>query len=303
MFNILYGKNFLDDYIKIFFFAPTFSMLLAYLMWYYFNQEKFYNFKINPEYSNSETIKSEIDLGMHSFTYAAANAALFAFLFCRKKTKINFHFEFSFRYIFSTIVKMIVLLILTDSFQAFFHNCCHRIALLNKDHLKHHSYNNPTPFALYANAELELFMLTFGLILFSRTFEMNLFFYLSVHIFNIIYGLYIHSGYHFFDTDWIMTSLHHYSHHDKNYSDINCGHNRGFFFKFSDLLMGTLYKPHFEPHNQIYRTNFSEINCIIRSYLIDKVLNRFNQMCLLIFAKIILSKLICSCDCFNLDLP
>ena len=171
MFNLFFGKNLLDDYIKMYFLAPTFSILVAYLMWFTLNHDSFYKYKINPNYSDCETIKNEIDLGLHSFIFASINAALFAFFYVKKKTKINLHFEFSFKFIFSTVCKMLFLLICTDTIQAIFHNSFHRFSYLKKDHLKHHSYDNPTPFTLYANAELELFMLTSGLILFSRTLK------------------------------------------------------------------------------------------------------------------------------------
>ena len=39
MFNLFFGKNLLDDYIKMYFLAPTFSILVAYLMWFTLNQD------------------------------------------------------------------------------------------------------------------------------------------------------------------------------------------------------------------------------------------------------------------------
>ena len=88
-----------------------------------------------------------------------------------------------------------------------------------------------------------------------------------------------------------MTSLHHYSHHDKEYSKCPYGHNRGFLFKFSDQILSTLVNPKFTPNLKNPRKDFKNVNNEIKNYLIKKVSFKFYQMCSFIIIKIIIFKL------------
>jgi len=143
---------------------------------------------------------------------------------------------------FQHLWSLFFMILITEIFEWSFHYASHRFDLLWSIHKRHHLYPNPTPFAVLSDHPLDMWIKSSPLLwipLIVPIYDLTIFgWFFAV---NLVYGIYLHSGYEFpflppRDSKYFSSSWHHNVHHSHH---LDC--NFGFFTRFLDHLFGTAY--------------------------------------------------------------
>jgi len=137
-----------------------------------------------------------------------------------------------------------IIIAFTEFYEYGYHWLGHRFAIFWTIHRHHHSFYNPSPFAVIADEWTDQLVRTWPMIILPLLLPINmdLLFGIFASLF-YGYGVYLHSGY-----EWsglsahnpiFNTSYHHYTHHA--ISAIGRPIYTGFFVKLCDWLFSTTY--------------------------------------------------------------
>jgi len=140
-----------------------------------------------------------------------------------------------------------LILILHDAYFYWIHRLMHHRRLYKYFHLLHHRSRTPTPWAAYAFAPGEAFLMAIYMPLVTSLFPMHVtivFFFLAIMIIRNAMG---HSGIEFHPRGWVdspfdifTTTTHHDLHHQRTRG------NYGLYFTWWDRWMGTEFKDYKE---------------------------------------------------------
>lgn len=140
------------------------------------------------------------------------------------------------------LLQTAVIFSFTDFVEYCYHYLGHRFSLFWRIHRHHHSFFNPTPFAVIADEWPDQFCRTLPMLALPlmMPINMDLLFFIFASLF-YGYGVYLHSGYELpflsAHNPIFNTSYHHYHHHAV--SIIGKPIYTGFFFKIWDYLFDT----------------------------------------------------------------
>ena len=143
------------------------------------------------------------------------------------------------------VATFLMMWIVTDFYEFFYHRLGHTTRLGWKAHKPHHVFYNPTPYAVIADDALDQFVRTLPMLVFPLIMPVNMdlvFFTFTAFFYG--YGAYLHSGHELrwpsAHNRWINSAFQHYLHHAK--SSLNRPYHTGFFFKWWDRMFGSLYQ-------------------------------------------------------------
>jgi len=230
--------------------ATVLTLLMSGLLFisYYCNPtyEK-WRYKINPKYPTPQMVRSEIILMLQGVVVASLCPALSFYLTTRGVSNTYCGMGgYSWQYL---VLSFFVVWMGTDFFEFAYHQLGHRVKFFWNIHKYHHTFYNPSPFAVIADEWLDQFVRTSPVVIMPLLMPLNLDLLWAVFTFFFYgYGVYLHWGFEF---DWlsahhpiINSSFQHFCHH--SVSVISRPYHTGFFFKAWDQLAGTMYdKPCF----------------------------------------------------------
>uniref|UniRef100_A0A6B2LD44 Fatty acid hydroxylase domain-containing protein n=1 Tax=Arcella intermedia TaxID=1963864 RepID=A0A6B2LD44_9EUKA len=218
------------------------------LFYYYYvcpTYEKWVN-KSNPNFPPPEKVRSEIITmckGLLSATFCPSVALYLSQhglsqAYCGssdgKNTYTTGYHIFSFLLIWIGV----------DLWEFWYHRLGHTTAYFWKLHKPHHTFFNPSPFAVIADEWVDQFARALPLLVFPIVMPMNMdLIFFEFAAFFYLYGVYLHWGYEFTWLDahnpYINTAFQHYCHHAVSIAFKP--YHTGFFFKIWDKLAGSLY--------------------------------------------------------------
>lgn len=137
-----------------------------------------------------------------------------------------------------------IIIAYTEFFEYAYHWSGHYFTFLWSIHKHHHSFYNPSPFAVIADEWLDQFVRTTPLVVLPLLLPINMDLLFGIFTFLFYgYGVYLHCGYEMPGLSahqWIFnTSYHHYTHHAISVK--NRPIYTGFFIKLWDYLFDTGY--------------------------------------------------------------
>jgi len=198
--------------------------------------------KTNPKYPSPAIVRNEILQMLKGLSSGIICPAASIYL-SGKGYSNAVCYEGNFEWI-PAIKEFVVIWLISDFFEFFYHWCGHYFSYLWQHHKPHHKFNNPTPFAVISDEHLDMFIRASPLLWmpFIAEVHMELMFFQYV-VFFYGYGTYLHWGFEFdwlpADNRFINTAYHHNLHHAISHK--NLPYHCGFFFKIWDQLFGSIY--------------------------------------------------------------
>ncbi|KAJ3386041.1 c-5 sterol desaturase [Lobulomyces angularis] len=199
--------------------------------------------KTNPKYPNPKMVKLEITQMLKGLLSATICPSISLYMATHHMSNSFCGFGgFSLSYNLFTFV---LVWILTDFYEFFYHRLGHTTDLGWSQHKFHHKFFNPTPFAVIADEYIDQFARALPLVFIPILIPINLdMLFFQYAIFFYGYGVYLHWGHELTYIDahhpYINSSYHHYAHHALSVK--NKPYYTGFYFKIWDQLFGSLYK-------------------------------------------------------------
>jgi len=244
-FGNVVGENLFLTWLLLTFATTCVTLLMSGLLFYKYYGKPTYDkwrYKINPKYPTPQMVKSEITLMLQGVVVAAFCPAL-SFYFSTKGFSNTFCGMGGHSWSYH-VLSFFVLWIGTDLFEFTYHYLGHRVKFLWNIHKFHHTFYNPSPFAVIADEWVDQFVRTTPVVLIPLIMPVNLDLLWGIFSFFFYgYGVYLHWGFEFdFLTahhPWINSSFQHFCHHAV--SIMNKPYHTGFFFKWWDWLAGSLY--------------------------------------------------------------
>ena len=202
--------------------------------------------QINPSYPSVEKVRDEIFQTLKGIIFATFCPALANWMAIHYSGSRYFSVfcglgDLSAAY---HLVSISALIVLSDFFFFYYHRVGHVFRPFWESHKPHHSFFNPTPFAVIADDWSDQFFRSLPLVVvpFFMPASIDLLFYMYAVCF-YCYGAFLHLGH---EMPWLSahnpllnTSFHHYCHHAK--SSMNQPFNCGFVFKVWDDLFRSQY--------------------------------------------------------------
>eukprot|EP00916_Digyalum_oweni_P006225 GHVL01010766.1.p1 GENE.GHVL01010766.1~~GHVL01010766.1.p1 ORF type:complete len:301 (+),score=32.34 GHVL01010766.1:36-938(+) len=190
-----------------------------------------------PSRVRDEIIQTFVGLGM-----SCINPALALYL-----TNINIAKGFcGLKYsIYYIIITSIIYFFFLDFFEFIYHYYCHVSKYLWKRHKYHHTFSNPSAYAVIADDYIDQFVRASPMFFVPLLIPMNLdVLFIQMAVFSYLYGCYLHCG-HEFDWPnahhpWINTSYQHCWHHATSY--YKKPHYCGFVLKIFDKIFNSVDK-------------------------------------------------------------
>jgi Delta7-sterol 5-desaturase len=178
-----------------------------------------WKYKINPKFPSIQKIKEEILVMLQGILFSTICPALSIYL-----TRIDHGYGYceiqQHGFLWLTISFFLVWFG-SDFYEFLYHYLGHYYPFMWRLHKGHHSFSNPTPFAVIADNPIDQFFRAAPILFFPLLFPVHLemiFFMYSILFY--INGLIQHSGYDipYIDSHstLILTSYHHYLHHAKS---------------------------------------------------------------------------------------
>jgi Delta7-sterol 5-desaturase len=200
-----------------------------------------WKYKINPKFPSIHKIKEEIIVMFQGILFSTICPAISIYL-----TRIGSGYgycEIQQHGFLWLLISFFLVWVGSDFYEFFYHYLGHYYPLMWRLHKGHHSFSNPTPFAVIADDPIDQFFRAAPILFFPLLFPVHLemiFFMYSILFY--INGLIQHSGYDlpYFDSHstLILTSYHHYLHHAK--SVIHKPLYNGQLFQIWDQLFGSI---------------------------------------------------------------
>mmetsp|Transcript_17241 Transcript_17241/g.25772 ORF Transcript_17241/g.25772 Transcript_17241/m.25772 type:complete len:300 (-) Transcript_17241:144-1043(-) len=220
-------------------------LLMSSIVFYYLYYKPTYSlwqYKINPSYPTPYKIQQEIITMLHGVIFSTICPAL-SIYFYHHNIGWGYCGIQPYGYIW-LFISCIITWILSDMYEFLYHYLGHTVTVMWRLHKGHHSFYNPTPFAVIADNPIDQFFRAAPLCIFPLLFPVNLdMIFTMFSLFFFLNGLIQHSGYEisFIDghSKWILTSYHHYLHHAK--STIFRPIYNGQLLQVWDQLLGATY--------------------------------------------------------------
>jgi len=208
--------------------------------------EKWKN-KINPNYPTPEKVREEILLMLKGMVFSTLCPTLAIWLSSHGWSKAYCTFtEENHHSIMDHLFQFIVIVVLSDFYEWFYHRLGHIIPYFWQFHRHHHVFCNPSPFSVISDEYIDQFFRSTPILVFPLVMSTNMELLFGTYaIFFYVYGVYLHWGH---ETEWlhahhpiINTSYQHYIHHAK--AVLNRPYHTGFFVKLWDQLAGSVLLP------------------------------------------------------------
>lgn len=222
-----------------------FSMIIiSGILFYLFYGRPTYDlwiYKINPSYPSPLKVKEEITTMLQGIAFSTICPSLSLF-FVKNNWGNGYCGVDTYGYSW-LIISFISVWFLSDFYEYIYHWLGHVNSFMWRLHKSHHSFYNPTPFAVIADSPIDQFFRAAPLFFFPLLFPVNIdmIFYTFSTLF-FVNGLVQHSGFEFDKIDghnkYILTSYHHYLHHAK--STIHYPIYNGQLFQIWDYLFQTV---------------------------------------------------------------
>ncbi|EGG19309.1 hypothetical protein DFA_02096 [Cavenderia fasciculata] len=202
-----------------------------------------WRWKTNAKYPTPEKVKDEIIMMLKGMVTATLCPALALQLAQRGMSKAYCGVgELGWGYL---ALSFLGVWIASDFFEFFYHRMGHTTDFFWKIHKPHHTFYNPSPFAVIADEYLDQLVRSAPLLIFPMIVPINMdMMFAQFAIFFYGYGSYLHWGYEFNYPDAhhpiVNTSFQHYLHHAISIK--NQPYHTGFFFKVWDQIFGSTYK-------------------------------------------------------------
>eukprot|EP00747_Dinoflagellata_sp_TGD_P210020 gnl/TRDRNA2_/TRDRNA2_83363_c0_seq1.p1 gnl/TRDRNA2_/TRDRNA2_83363_c0~~gnl/TRDRNA2_/TRDRNA2_83363_c0_seq1.p1 ORF type:complete len:381 (+),score=58.08 gnl/TRDRNA2_/TRDRNA2_83363_c0_seq1:100-1242(+) len=204
--------------------------------------------KTNPKFPPPEKVRDEITQMLKSSAMTAVCPATSIWLavhnssqaFCGSQTPFGVGWA---ALAYNTLIFLLVFII-SDFFEFFYHYLGHKIPMLWEHHRAHHKFYNPSPFAVIADEMVDQFFRSSPLLVFPLLFPVNIdLLFMQFGVFFYVYGCYLHWGYEFDCLDahhpYMNTSFQHYCHHARG--TVGKPYHCGFFLKLWDQIFGAMY--------------------------------------------------------------
>eukprot|EP01116_Phalansterium_solitarium_P003311 TRINITY_DN14135_c0_g1_i1.p1 TRINITY_DN14135_c0_g1~~TRINITY_DN14135_c0_g1_i1.p1 ORF type:complete len:307 (-),score=103.77 TRINITY_DN14135_c0_g1_i1:318-1121(-) len=215
----------------------------AIFMKYYVNPTfEIWQNKSNPKYPSPDSVRNEIIQMIKGMATATLLPSLSLYLAQHGLSKAYCGFnQYGIAY---DVFQFFLIWIGTDLWEFYYHRMGHTISFFWDRHKPHHTFYNPSPFAVIADEYTDQFVRSAPLLLFPLLLPINMdIMYFEFAVFFYGYGTYLHWGYEF---EWLdahhpimNTAFQHYIHHAQ--SIINKPYHTGFFFKIWDQLAGSVF--------------------------------------------------------------
>ncbi|CEL99449.1 unnamed protein product [Vitrella brassicaformis CCMP3155] len=198
--------------------------------------------KSNPAYPSPGKVREEIIQCLKGMVMAVLCPAITIWLSSRGLAK-GFCGAQQYSWGFQVLVQ-VVFWLFVDFTEFYYHRATHVYKFLWRFHKHHHTFFNPSPFAVIADEMLDQFVRASPMLLFPLFVPINIdLMFLQMGIFSYGYGVYLHSGHELKWPDahhpWINTAFQHYCHHAM--SIYNKPYHCGFFLKVFDRMWGCMY--------------------------------------------------------------
>jgi len=222
------------------------SMSFSLFAWLYMNPSyDTWKHKDNPEYPTPEKVRWEILQTIKSVCFSTI-IPVFSFWLAGKGYS-KAHCGLTEGGWQQEGTNFLIVWILSDFWEFFYHWCGHYFSKGWIVHKHHHVFFNPSPFAVIADEPIDQIMRSLPLLVFPVLMELNIDLLIAQFgIFFYVYGLVLHSGFefeHIIDAHHpiVNTAFQHYYHHAA--STRSKPYHCGFFLKCWDQIFGSLY-PH-----------------------------------------------------------
>jgi lathosterol oxidase len=242
--NVL-GSNFLLTWLLLSIsgiFAVAFFSGSVFLSYYSNPTYQQWKRKINPEYPTPEKVRSEILQTLKGLAIATICPALSLYLAQNGQSKafcgVTEHYGIGYN-----LASFVLIWIVSDFYEFFYHHLGHRFMLLWDQHKAHHHFFNPSPFAVIADDAIDQFVRSAPLLIFPLLVPINIdILFGTFAVFFYGYGTVLHWGYESeylsAHNKFINSSYEHYFHHA--FSIGGKPIYTGFFFKAWDQLFGSV---------------------------------------------------------------
>eukprot|EP00922_Rhytidocystis_sp_ex-Travisia-forbesii_P020348 GHVS01029948.1.p1 GENE.GHVS01029948.1~~GHVS01029948.1.p1 ORF type:complete len:305 (+),score=20.67 GHVS01029948.1:419-1333(+) len=136
-------------------------------------------------------------------------------------------------------------LLMLDFFEFLYHYGTHRLSSLWQFHKYHHTFPNPSPFAVIADEVVDQLVRSSPMVFIPLFLPLNVdIMFIVMALFSYGYGTYLHCGHELDYPDahhpFINTSYHHYCHHAV--SILNKPYHCGFMLSIFDRIAGSMYR-------------------------------------------------------------
>eukprot|EP01066_Platyproteum_vivax_P006399 Platyproteum_vivax@DN21_c0_g1_i1.p2 len=201
-----------------------------------------WKWKSSPNYPSSEKVRDEVFQTLKGVTIAALPPAMTIWLQVNGMSKGFCGMKYP---MWQQLVSIFVFWLITDFLEWGYHTCTHVFKPMWSMHKYHHTFYNPSPFAVIADEYVDQFARAANMVFLPLLFPVNIdMMFIHMGVISYAYGVYMHSGYEFSwpnaHTPIINSSYQHYAHHAL--SVYNKPYWCGFFMKIFDVMAGTEYQ-------------------------------------------------------------
>eukprot|EP00922_Rhytidocystis_sp_ex-Travisia-forbesii_P004422 GHVS01006446.1.p1 GENE.GHVS01006446.1~~GHVS01006446.1.p1 ORF type:complete len:305 (+),score=32.51 GHVS01006446.1:170-1084(+) len=243
--EMTYGCNLISVWAKLYGLAWLFVTGVSSSMFYFLFWKPTYKLwkqKSNPNYPPPAKIREEIIQMNKGLLFASFTPALTIWLAHRGLSKAycgrpdNWMHE---------IAAQCCYLVILDFVEFFYHYCTHRFSSLWRFHKYHHTFPNPSPFAVIADEVVDQLIRSSPMAIVPLFLRLNVdIMFVVMALFIYGYGTYLHCGHELNYPDahhpLINTSYHHYCHHAV--SILNKPYHCGFMLSIFDRVAGSVYR-------------------------------------------------------------
>eukprot|EP00922_Rhytidocystis_sp_ex-Travisia-forbesii_P020330 GHVS01029929.1.p1 GENE.GHVS01029929.1~~GHVS01029929.1.p1 ORF type:complete len:305 (+),score=13.16 GHVS01029929.1:278-1192(+) len=239
------GTSLLSTWAKLFGIAWLFVMALSSTTFYLLFWKPTYDLwkkKSNPNYPPPAKVREEIVQMNKGLLFASFMPALTLWLAHRGLSKGYGGWPESW---LQEMGSQFCYLLILDFFEFFYHYCTHRFAFLWTFHKYHHTFPNPSPFAVIADEVVDQLIRSSPMAFVPLFMRLNVdIMFVVMALFTYGYGTYLHCGHELNYPDAhqpiINTSYHHYCHHAV--SILNKPYHCGFVLGIFDRAVDSVYR-------------------------------------------------------------
>eukprot|EP01062_Namystynia_karyoxenos_P056741 TRINITY_DN47660_c0_g1_i1.p2 TRINITY_DN47660_c0_g1~~TRINITY_DN47660_c0_g1_i1.p2 ORF type:complete len:325 (+),score=107.74 TRINITY_DN47660_c0_g1_i1:88-975(+) len=221
----------------------------GFVFWHYYQRPTYeqWRWKTNPSYPSPETVRREIWQTVKSLVVASLCPALSVyFAHTRPGSGLSYAYcgvePHGWTYLLLSFVATVVI---SDFYEFFYHWLGHKVPFLWEQHKHHHTFPNPTPFAVIADEPVDQFVRTLPVLVLPMVAPINMdMLFGSYAVLFYFHGIFQHWGYELSWPDahhpFLNDSYHHHLHHARSLpgKPMHCC----FLLKTWDQLFGSVYE-------------------------------------------------------------
>eukprot|EP00922_Rhytidocystis_sp_ex-Travisia-forbesii_P020329 GHVS01029928.1.p1 GENE.GHVS01029928.1~~GHVS01029928.1.p1 ORF type:complete len:305 (+),score=12.57 GHVS01029928.1:289-1203(+) len=239
------GSTLFSTWAHLYGLAWIFVMVLSSTTFYFLFWNPSYSLwkkKSNPNYPPPVKVREEIVQMNKGLLFASFTPALTVWLAHRGYSKGYCGRPESWLH---EIGAQFCFLLILDFFEFLYHYGTHRYSVLWRFHKYHHTFPNPSPFAVIADEVVDQLIRSSPMALIPLFLRMNVdIMFVVMAFFSYGYGTYLHCGHEMNYPDahqkLVNTSYHHYCHHAV--SILNKPYHCGFMLAIFDRMAGSVYR-------------------------------------------------------------